>query len=243
MKKNMTNSKGFTLIELLIVVAIIAILAAIAVPNFLEAQTRSKISRARADMRTYATAIESYRVDSNQYPWTYNGISCPGPVPPNDCDGFGEIRSFGFLTVPNPITTPIAYISSHIPDVFKIGQTVDAGPNTGESWDEGNDRDRTFMYLNMRQGGGLGLDPGNPGEITDTSVAAFTFFGSRAEWLETFNDWGEWQIRSIGPTASYSGPNGVAYTSIDSQYDASNGTLSFGHVIRNQNSPDGQQNS
>ncbi len=60
--------KGFTLIELLIVVAIIAILAAIAVPNFLEAQVRSKVSRARADMRTLATGLESYNVDSNHYP-------------------------------------------------------------------------------------------------------------------------------------------------------------------------------
>ncbi len=63
--------RGFTLIELLIVVAIIAILAAIAIPNFLEAQTRSKVSRAKADMRSLATAIEAYRVDTNRYPPDY----------------------------------------------------------------------------------------------------------------------------------------------------------------------------
>ncbi len=60
--------KAFTLIELLIVVAIIAILAAIAVPNFLEAQVRSKIARVKSDHRTLVTAIESYRVDNPAYP-------------------------------------------------------------------------------------------------------------------------------------------------------------------------------
>jgi len=57
---------GFTLIELLIVVAIIAILAAIAVPNFLEAQTRAKVARVKNDFRTLATAIEAYSVDWNR---------------------------------------------------------------------------------------------------------------------------------------------------------------------------------
>src|SRR5436309_2575639 len=62
------QAKGFTLIELLIVVAIIAVLAAIAVPNFLEAQTRSKVSRTLSDMRTIATALEAYRMDNRSYP-------------------------------------------------------------------------------------------------------------------------------------------------------------------------------
>jgi len=62
-------NKAFTLIELLIVVAIIAILAAIAVPNFLEAQTRAKVSRVRADMRTSATALETYHIDNSTYPF------------------------------------------------------------------------------------------------------------------------------------------------------------------------------
>jgi len=68
----MNKKQAFTLIELLIVVAIIAILAAIAVPNFLEAQVRAKVSRAKNDMRAIATALESYRVDNSKYPvWSW----------------------------------------------------------------------------------------------------------------------------------------------------------------------------
>ncbi|MCC5874996.1 MAG: prepilin-type N-terminal cleavage/methylation domain-containing protein [Candidatus Sumerlaeia bacterium] len=92
---------GFTLIELLIVVAIIAILASIAIPNFLAAQVRAKVSRAESDLRTLSVGLASYHVDRNRYP--------PTPMA-SLSDRFLRLR---FLT------TPIAYLTSLPMEVFQ----------------------------------------------------------------------------------------------------------------------------
>lgn len=71
------NQKGFTLIELLIVVAIIGIIVAIAIPNLLNAIQRAKQRRSMGDARTIATACEAYAVDLNRYP-PAAGYTLPG---------------------------------------------------------------------------------------------------------------------------------------------------------------------
>ena len=105
--QNAQPTKAFTLIELLIVVAIIGILAAIAVPNFLNAQLKAKISRAKADIRNLGVALDSYQLDNNHYP---GGAG-------NWCSGcrFWQRHSYRF----HPLTTPISYISSIPTDPFQ----------------------------------------------------------------------------------------------------------------------------
>jgi prepilin-type N-terminal cleavage/methylation domain-containing protein len=121
--------KGFTLIELLIVVAIIAILAAIAIPNFLEAQIRSKVSRVKADERSLSIGLESYYVDNNDYP-AYavgsggcNAFAAVVPGTPHNT-GASKIRTFRIwastaeILVFRTLTSPVGYLTSYFGDPF-----------------------------------------------------------------------------------------------------------------------------
>jgi len=76
------KQKGFTLIELLIVVAIIGIIAAIAIPNLLNAIDRGKQKRTMADLRSLGTAIESYSIDNNVYPAAANMTALEPSIEP-----------------------------------------------------------------------------------------------------------------------------------------------------------------
>lgn len=115
------SRSGFTLIELLIVVAIIAILALIAVPNFLEAQMRAKIARVKSDMRAVSVAMESYFIDNDGYPkhQDYNP---------------GVAWSAQYLWF-NALTSPVAYLTSMPKDPFQA--PFAAGGLTRTPWGGG----------------------------------------------------------------------------------------------------------
>ena len=104
-----SNRKGFTLIELLIVVAIIGIIVAIAIPNLLNAIQRAKQKKSMGDMRSIGTAAESYSIDYNSYPPAAAGVV---PIL------YGSL-TYPTLTVGNKMT---AYVS---PTYLKVVPLTD----------------------------------------------------------------------------------------------------------------------
>jgi len=202
---------GFTLIELLIVVAIIAILAAIAVPNLLEAQVRAKVSRVKSDLRTLTTALEAYRVDANEYPLN---------------DGVYNVT-------PMELSTPVAYISnSMLLDPFT---DKDVSPVFGTLVQQ-----YTYHLL-----------------VTMDEFSAHVLIG-RNPPVEAIEDpginpdarayYGRWKLLSNGPDRIYSEPGTPAspwnvnpgiLLGADEIYDPTNGTVSFGNIIRTQRHSDG----
>ena len=186
------KKSGFTLIELLIVVAIIAILAAIAIPNFLAAQVRSKVSKTKAELRTLATALESYYIDNNTWP--------------QDGTELWATQAY-YWYVPNDVTTPVAYISNvNLKDPFR------------GSLNPGDDPLLTrYRYSNTVDG--------VLGRLATTPYYRDAF--------------GAWRVIGLGPDQGYSPDYDGDQTiwgiyDITVPYDPTNGTVSFGDIIRSQ---------
>ncbi len=210
---------GFTLIELLIVVAIIGILAAIAVPNFLNAQTRAKIARNVSDMKALSTAVMSLYVDKNAYPvdwWDddtqlgcdrlediFNGVgmgtNCPRPNGRN------------MFAILGPLTSPTAYMSSIPYDPFFEGPGGERSSYRYGDYeasyighDGTNPYNHNFNAFKPERAAELGLEPLKVGE--------FALIGSGPD-------------KEFGIGAGASDPHrGVPY-------DSSNGLVTVGDIV------------
>jgi type II secretion system protein G len=95
------NTKGFTLIELMIVVVIIGILAAIAIPNFVAMQARAREASVTSNMHSFQLAIEDFSVkNTGRYPVAADDVAVKanmpsGNYPRNPFSGFNDAWTWG----------------------------------------------------------------------------------------------------------------------------------------------------
>lgn len=192
--------QGFTLIELLIVVAIIGILAAIAVPNFQNARMRALVTRVIGDVKAMATAVEMYGVDHGAYP--------------DD----GQVTGVPWWMNNRLLTSPVPYISSIPTDPF-LERSV-AGETT-------NGR-REYWYVSY-EGYGLMRNPGRARTVNgrfnvrlfDPPRQSFRF-GFISPGPDGCWEWDRGNGMAECEPSSYMGD--VFY------YDASNGVVSKGDL-------------
>src|SRR5271156_806077 len=75
--RRFSAERGFTLVELMIVVAIISLLAAVIIPNYVHARAQASVSQTEANIKQIATSLELYYADNQGYPATAGGTVTP----------------------------------------------------------------------------------------------------------------------------------------------------------------------
>lgn len=207
------HPSAFTLIELLVVVAIIAILIAIAVVNFMNAKTRALVSRAEAELRSFAMAIANYQLDNGEFPADVRIRNLRGePDPPWDPAKLLYVLS-----------TPVAYMSS-VPS---------KDPFPAKGFDrrdvQGSGRWRHFYYIYFNEGG----PPENLGQTRGTGWA--TIYPHRGPQGLGPGFRYKWKMYSNGPdNMDIELKNGqfYRYSGGEPVYDPTNGLRSWGDITR-----------
>jgi prepilin-type N-terminal cleavage/methylation domain-containing protein len=224
-----TAGRGaFTLIEILVVVSIISILAAIAVPNFLNAQTRSKVSRIMSDQRTIATALESYKVDNRTYPFR-----TPHKIPGAFLAGADVTKRAKDYVA---LTSPVAYLTEIPVDLFE--KRIAAPNNLIEYLSP-------LLVHHYRDSA-----PNRAGVPIADFLTTRRSIGGSGSWdyaqeVKLFSNYEYgWGLASVGPDGTFGWNNatlgGYGYRSTSTHwyfdYDPTNGTVSDGNIYRFQDS-------
>lgn len=211
--------RAFTLIEILVVVAIISILSAIAVPNFLNAQTRSRVARVANDQRTLATALEMYFTDNDRYP-----LRTPFGVPGATLAGADVNKRAEDMSA---LTTPVAYITTLPLDVF---ENRIAAPNNLLEY-------ISPLLVHHYRASSPGAPPVS---FLTSSGGPFSRSWNYAQEVKLFSTYEfGWAVASVGPDKSFGWPNanlgGYGYRTTTHwfhEYDPTNGTVSDGNIYR-----------
>jgi prepilin-type N-terminal cleavage/methylation domain-containing protein len=203
-----SQRRAFTYVELTIVLSIVAILAAIAIPNFLEARTRSVVARSKAELVMIKMALEAYRQDARSYPLNRKA---------------GEAGAWSLAA----LTTPVPYLTAVPMDAFTTEDANGNAPSQPIPY-------RYFNALQVNPEEALTFqNPAKPGDPKSFNfgggfIAALAWGYGPAEvpWMN------EERGRRLPP--SQSSPTRISDKgeALLTAYDPSNGTTSYGDIYQ-----------